>query len=100
MIPLSLLDSTVKWLSTIVLFQNLPVRYRCHPFVIEFEPPGIPVWFDESKVLSTVDLTGVREHTVKLVLPGFCPVSRLVEELFKINFEREFKAIVALRDRI
>ena len=34
---------------------------------------------------------------MKLVLPWFCPVSRLVEELFKIDFQGEFEAVVALR---
>ena len=37
------------------------------------------------------------EHTVKLILPGFRPVSRLVKEFVEIDLEGEFKAIVDLR---
>ena len=100
LIPLRLAGNTVKWPSTVVLLQNLLVRYRCHLFVVEFEPPSTPIRLDESEILFAAGTTGVYEHTVKLVLPGFCPVSRLVEEFFKIDFKGEFEAIVALRDRV
>jgi hypothetical protein len=44
-----------------------------------------------------MEVTGVYEDTVKLVLPGFGPVSRLVEEFVKVDFEGEFEAIVDLQ---
>ena len=97
LVPLCLRDNTVQRLSTIVLLQNFPVCHRCHPIVVEFEPPGFPIWFDKSEVVSTVEVTGVHEHTVKLVLPGFGPVGRLVEEFVKVDFEGEFEAIIDLR---
>ena len=78
LIPLCLRDNAVQWLSAIVLFQNLPVRHRCHPIVVKFEPPGVPIWFDECEVMSTMEVTGVYEDTMKLVFPRFGPISRLV----------------------
>ena len=50
--------------------------------------------------MSTVDVAGVYEYTVKLVFPGFGPVSRLIEEFVKVNFEGKFEAIVDLRARV
>ena len=97
LIPLCLGDNTVQRLPTVVLLQNLPVCHRRHPIVVEFEPPSIPVWFDEGEVVSAVEVTRVYEYTVKLVFPRFGPVGRLVEEFVKINLEGEFEAIVDLR---
>ena len=84
------------WPSTIVLFQNLPVRHRCHPTIIKFEPLGTSIWFDESVVMSMVEVTRMYEYTVKFVLPGFGPVGRLVEEFIEVDFEGELKAIIDL----
>jgi len=97
LIPLCLGDDAVQWLTTIVFLQNLPVRHRCHPIVVEFEPPGIPIWFDECEVVSTMEVTGVYEYTVELVFPRFGPISGLVEEFVKVDFEGEFEAIVDLQ---
>lgn len=47
--------------------------------------------------MSDVEVTAVYEDALKLVLPWFRPVSRLVEEFVKVNFEGEFEAIVDLR---
>jgi len=90
-------DNPIQRLSAIVLLQNFPVRHRRHPIIIEFEPPGISIWFDESEVVSAVEVTGVYKYTVKLVLRGFGPVSVLVEEFVKVNLEGEFEAIIDLR---
>ena len=35
-------------------------------------------------------------HTVKLVLPGFGPVSHVVEELVKVDLEGEFGMLIGL----
>ena len=43
-----------------------------------------------------MEVTGVYEYTVKLVLRGFGPVRGLVEEFVKVDFEGEFEAIVDL----
>jgi hypothetical protein len=72
------------------------VRYWRNPIIVKFEPPGFPVWFDESKVAPGLVVTGVNEDTVEFVLPGFGPVSRLVEEFVKVDFEWVFEAIVDL----
>jgi len=100
LIPLCLRDNAIHWLPTIVLLQNLPVRHRRHPIVVEFEPAGVPIWFDEGEVVSTVEVAGVYEDTMKPVLPGFGPVSRLVEEFIKVNLEGEFEAIIDLRGSV
>ena len=100
LIPLCLGDDPVQWLSTIVLLQNFLIRHRRHPIVVEFEPPGLPIWFNKSEVVSAVEVTGVYKYTVKLVLRGFGPVSGLVEEFVKVNFEGKFEAIVDLRGRL
>lgn len=96
LIPQCLGDKTGQRLSAIVL-QNLAVCHRRHPIVVEFQPPGMPIWFDESEVLSVVQVTGVHEYTVEHILPGLGPASRLVEEFVKVYFEREFEAIIELR---
>ena len=96
LIPLCLGDDPVQRLPTVVLLKNFPVRHRRHPIVIEFEPPGIPIWFDECEVVSTMEVTRVYEYAVKLIFRGFGPVSCLVEEFLKVNFEGEFEAIVDL----
>jgi len=57
----------------------------------------MPIWFDESEMMTTAEVTRVYDDTVKPVPPGFGLVSSLVEELAKINFEGEFEAIVDLR---
>ena len=46
--------------------------------------------------MPAMEVTGVYEDTVELVLPGFGPVSRLVEEFVKVNFERKFETIIDL----
>jgi hypothetical protein len=38
----------------------------------------------------------VNDDTVEFILPGFMPVSRLVEEFVKFNIEGELKPIVDL----
>jgi hypothetical protein len=96
LVPLCLRDNTVQRLSTIILLQNLAVRHRRHPIVVEFEPPGVSVWFDESEVVPTVEVAGVNEDTVEVVLAGLGPVSRFVEEFVEVDFEGEFEAIVDL----
>jgi len=55
------------------------------------------VWFDESEVLSAMEVTRMYKYTVKPVLPGFGPISRLVEEIAEVNFEGEFEAAIDLR---
>ena len=57
----------------------------------------MPIWFDESEIMSTVEIAGVYEDTMKLVLPGFGPVSSVIEEAIKIDLKGEFEAIVDLR---
>ena len=100
LIPLCLGDNAIQRLSTVVLLQNLPIRHRCHTIVVEFKPPGLPIRLDESKVVSTVEVTGVYEYTVKLVLRGFGPVGRLVEEFVEVDLEGEFEAIIDLRGEV
>jgi len=95
--PLFLRDDTTQRLSTIVFPQHLPVRYRRHSLVIEFEPPAMPIRFDESEIMSAVEIAGVCDDTVKSILPGLRPVGSLIEETVKVNFEGEFEAIVDLR---
>lgn len=46
--------------------------------------------------MPTMEVAGVNEDTMKLVFPGFGPISRLVEEFIKVNFKGEFEAIVDL----
>ena len=46
--------------------------------------------------MSAMKVTGVDEDAVEFVLPRFRPISRLVKEFIKVNFEREFKSIVDL----
>lgn len=96
LIPLCLWNNTIQWLSAVVFLQNLPIRYRCNPIVIEFEPSGFPVWFNERKIVPTVEVTRVYEDAVEVVFPRFGPIGCLVEELVKVNFEREFEAIIDL----
>ena len=98
LIPLCLRDNAVQWLPAIVFLQNLPVRHRSHPIVVKIEPPGLPIWFDEREVVSTMEVTRVYEDTVKLVFPRFGPVSRLVKEFIEVDFKGEFEAIVDLRE--
>ena len=97
LIPRCLRNNSVQRISTVVFFQHLPVSYGRHPLIVEFEPPALSLWFDESKVPSTVEVARVYEHAMKLVLPGFSPISRLVEELVKVDFEGEFEGIIDLR---
>jgi len=47
--------------------------------------------------MSDVEVAGVYEYAVKFVLPRFEPVSRLVEEFVKVDFEGKFEAIIDLR---
>jgi len=47
--------------------------------------------------MSNVEVAGVYEYALKLVLPRFGPISRLVEEFVKVDFEGEFEAIIDLR---
>jgi len=47
--------------------------------------------------MSVAEVAGVYEYAVKLVLPRFGPVSRLVEEFVKVDLEGEFEAIIDLR---
>jgi len=98
LVPLCSRDDTAQRLSTIISLQHFPVRHRRHPLVVEFEPSGMPVWFDESEIMSTVEITGVHKDTMKPVLPGFGPVSSLIEEVVKINFQGELEAVVDLRE--
>ena len=100
LIPLCLGDSVVQRLSAIALLQNLPVRCRCHPFIVELEPPAVLVWFDESKATSTIKITRVYDYTLKLVLPGSGSISGLVEEFSKVDFQGEFEAIIDLPGRV
>ena len=100
LILLCLTHGSIQRLPAIVLFQNLPVRRRRHSLVVEFEPPGISVWFDEGKISSIVSTAGVYNYAMELVLPGVGLVSRLIEEFVKIDFEGEFEAIIALRGRV
>ena len=100
LIPLRLRDSPIQRISVVVLLQNLPVRHGCHPPVIEFEPPGMWTWLDESEVSPIVEVARMCEHSMKLVLPGSGPVSCVVKEFVKADFEREFEAIIKLRVRI
>jgi len=97
LVPPRLRDGTAQRLPTIVPLQHLPIRHRRHPFVVEFEPACMPIWFDESEIMSTVEIAGVYEDTMKLVLPGFGPVSSVIEEAIKIDLKGEFEAIVDLR---
>ena len=50
--------------------------------------------------MSTVKVARVYEYTVKLIHPGFGPVSGLVEEFVKVDFEGELETIVDLRSRV
>ena len=54
LISLRLGHDTVQGLSTVVLLQDLAVRYRRHPVIVKFEPPGFPIRFDESEVVPAV----------------------------------------------
>lgn len=58
------------------------------------------IWLDESGVLSTMEITGMYKYAVKPVLPRFGPVSRLVEEVAKVDFEGEFEATIDLRGEL
>ena len=55
------------------------------------------IWFDEGEVLPAVEVTGMHEHAMKLILPAFGPVGGFVEEITKVNFEGELEAIIDLR---
>ena len=46
--------------------------------------------------MPTVEVTRVYEDAVEVVFPRFGPIGCLVEELVKVNFEREFEAIIDL----
>lgn len=80
--------------------QHLLVRHRCRPPVVEFEPPGIPVRFNESIALSTVEVTGVYTHIVEFVLPEFSLVCSLVEEVVKVDLEGEREGVIDLRGKV
>ena len=96
LIPLCLWNNAIQGLSAVVFLQDLPIRHRCDPVVIEFEPPGFPIGFNERKVVPTMEVTRVYEDAVEPVFPRFGPIGGLVEEFVKVDFEREFEAIIDL----
>jgi hypothetical protein len=95
-IPLSLRDNHLQRFSPIISLQNLLAHHRCHAVVVELEPQAVLVRFDESNAFPRFSGTGVNDDTVEFVLPGFMPVSRLVEEFVEVNFGGELKPIVDL----
>ena len=97
LVPLCLRDNTAQRFSAVVTLQHFPVRHGRNPFVVEFKPAGMPVWFDESIVVSTVEVTGVYDDAMKPVLPGFGYIGGLIEEAAEIDFEGEFEVVVDLR---
>ena len=96
LIPLCLWNYAIQGLPAVVFLQDLPIRYRRDPVVIEFEPAGFPIGLNERKVVPTMEVTRVYEDAVELVFPRFGPVGCLVEEFVKVDFEREFEAIIDL----
>ena len=93
---LCLRHKTIQHLPTIIFLQHFVVRYWRNPVIVKFEPPGFPIWFDESKIVPALTATGVNEDPMEFVLPGFGPVSRFIEEFVKVNFKWVFEAIVNL----
>ena len=93
---LCLRHETIQRIPAIIFLQHRVVHYRRNPVIVKFEPPGFQIWPDESKVAAALIVTGVNEDTVKFVLPGFGPVSRLVEEFVEVNFKWVFEAIADL----
>ena len=96
MVALHWRDQAIERLTTIVLLKDLSVSDGGNSIVIELEPSSLPIRFDESEVVTAVQITRVNQDTMKLVDPGLGPVCRVVEEFVKVNLEREFVAVVDL----
>lgn len=50
--------------SSIILFENFLIRHRCHSVIVELEPSGVTVGFDESEVMATVQVARVDQDTM------------------------------------
>lgn len=90
-------DEAIWHLSTVVVFEYLLVRDRRHTVVVEFVPSSVLCRLDKSKVVTSVKIARVNEHTVKLVNVGHVRVALvLVDELGQIDLEGELVPVVDL----
>ena len=55
---------TIQRLATIVFLQNLTVGDGGDAIVIELEPSGLAIGFDERKVVSAIDISRVHQYAV------------------------------------
>lgn len=85
-------------ITSIVVLQYLSIGNRGHTVIVILEPSTFLVRFDERKVMTTVQITGMDQDTIELVNLGR-PTFRgsLVQELGEIDRVREFMTVVDLR---
>ena len=56
-------------LTTKVVFQHLLERGGCNAIVVKFEPVAVGLRFDQSKVMTTVQVARVNKHAMQFVYP-------------------------------
>lgn len=100
LIALQRLWNAVQRFATIVLLQHFAISHRSHTIIVELEPSRVAIWLYQSKVVSTIHVTGMDQDTMQLVYPVLRLGWALVDKFSEIDLEREFVAIVDLQRQI
>lgn len=88
---------TIKGLSAIVFLKHFLVSDWSHSVIVEFEPSGIPIRLDESKVMSAMQISGMHEYAMQFIDPVLILFwDGLVDVVLEVNLEREFVTVVDL----
>ena len=64
LLPLVGSDKAVVQIATVIVLCDLLVSDRYDPIVIVLEPPAVLLGLDQSKVVTTVQITRMDEHSV------------------------------------
>lgn len=81
----------------IIVLQHLLVRHRDDPVIIVLEPPPLLLRLDQGKVMPSVQVSGVDEDTVELVVLGDASVGGFAVQVWgKVDVEGELMASVDL----
>lgn len=99
LIALQRLWNAIQRFTTIVLLQHFAVGHRSHTIVVELEPSRVAIWFNQSKVVTAIHVTGMHQDAMQFVYPILRLGWTFVDELSKVNLEREFVTIVYLEGR-
>jgi len=99
LIALQRLWNAVQRFATIVLLQHFAISYRSHTIIVELEPSRVAIWLYQSKVVSTIHVTGMHQDAMQLVYPILRLGWALVDKFSEIDLEREFVAIVNLQGK-